>query len=192
MSDRDPAEIRRQFRDDHEFALAPLRAAVLANYESATKFAESGIKALFALNGGGLIALPTFAALFKTDLHGATALILCAAAGMFVLGLIGAALTCLCGYLSAMMATESTNHNVRAVSLKYSRHYQQISETPTIADEIKAVEDAVAKGEARFLQIRKLAVVFGAASLAAFTVGACLALWAFVPWATRWDVPMLS
>jgi len=92
MAERDPGEIfekyssiRERFRDDFEFAVAPLRADARANYEGALKFADSGIRALFGLNGGGLIALPAFAALFKTDMHAAAVWIVCAVA-MFVVG----------------------------------------------------------------------------------------------------------
>ena len=38
------------------------------NYDAALRWADAGIKALFGLNGGGLIALPAFAALFKVDM----------------------------------------------------------------------------------------------------------------------------
>jgi hypothetical protein len=42
---------RERFRDDYGFAVAPLREEARTNYEGALKFADSGIKAMFGLNG---------------------------------------------------------------------------------------------------------------------------------------------
>jgi len=184
MSERDPGEIlasiRQQFRDDYEFAIGPLRDDARANYEGALKFADSGIRALFGLNGGGLIALPAFAALFKTDMHAAAVWIVCAVVA-FVVGLTGAALTCLFGYMSAMNALEATHNILTATGTKYTRHYQQVPETPTTSGEIKAAEDAAARCTARGILLRRLAVVVSVASLLAFVIGACLAGWALAP-----------
>jgi hypothetical protein len=58
---------RDQFRTELEFASAPMRDTARANYEGAVKFADAAIKSTFALNGGGLVALPAFIALFKID-----------------------------------------------------------------------------------------------------------------------------
>jgi hypothetical protein len=185
MSARDPDELRRQFnddyesvrkqfRDDYEFAVGPLRDNVRANYEGALKFADSGIRTLFSLNGGGLIALPAFAALFKTDMHTAAVWIVSAMVA-FVIGLTSAALTSLFGYMSAMKSVEATHSLLSATGAKYARHYQQAPETTTIGDEIKASEEAAGQYTTRSIRLRTLAVAVSIFSLLAFIVGACLA-----------------
>jgi hypothetical protein len=184
MMGRDPGEIaasiRQQYRDDYEFAIGPLRDGARSNYEAALKFADSGIRALFGLNGGGLIALPAFAALFKTDMHAAAVWIVCAVVA-FVVGLTSAALTCLFGYMSAMTTLEATHNTLAATGTKYTRHYQQLPETPTTADEIKTAEDAAARLTTRSIRLRILAVALSIVSLLAFIIGACFAGWALSP-----------
>jgi hypothetical protein len=184
MTEREPVEtrasIRQQFREDFEFAIRPLRDDARINYEGAIKFADSGIKALFGLSGGGLIALPAFAALFKTDMKAATGWIV-AAAVMFVIGLIFAALTCLFGYLSGMKGGAAFNQSSTAAGIKYVRHYQQAPETPQTSAEIKAAEDAAARHTTWSNRLRAIAVGLSIASLAAFIIGAYLAGRALVP-----------
>ena len=120
VSERDPAEImasiREQFRDDYEFAMRPFRDILGANYDNAIKFAD-GIKALFSLNGGGLIALPAFATLFKPDMRTAAVWIGWAMVA-FVIGLVGAALTSLFGYKSAIEAVEATHNRLTAMGTR--------------------------------------------------------------------------
>jgi hypothetical protein len=122
--DMTPNEVRKQFRTELQFALGPIYETSRANYEGALKFADAAIKAVFALNGGGLIAFPAFIALFKIDaqLHARSII---AAGAIFVLGLICGALTTLFGYLSAMTAVESHRHLVDATTAKYAAIFQQ-------------------------------------------------------------------
>jgi hypothetical protein len=119
-----PNELREQFRTELQFAVGPMHESSRSNYEGALKFADAAIKAVFALNGGGLIAFPAFIALFKIDaqLHARSII---AAGAIFVLGLICGALTTLFGYLSAMTAVESHRHLVDATTAKYAAIFQQ-------------------------------------------------------------------
>jgi hypothetical protein len=179
----DPYANRDRFRVDHEFAVTPLREVARSNYDGALKFADSGIKALFGLNGGGLIALPAFAALFKTDMR-AVAVWVVAAMVMFVVGLICAALICFFGYVSAMKSVESAQNSMAATSAAYALHHQQINETPTLPAEINAAQTAAAQFAASAGRFRGFAVAAGVASLAAFIVAASLAGCALTPWAS--------
>jgi hypothetical protein len=54
----------------------------------ANEFAASALRAATYLNGGGLVALPTAAALFKIDLDGAGKFYLIAAGLCFIVGLV--------------------------------------------------------------------------------------------------------
>jgi hypothetical protein len=173
--------VRKQFREDHEFAIGPLRDKARSEYDGALKFADGGIRSLFSLNGGGLIALPAFVKLFETDMHGATAWFVGAAILMFVAGLIAAALVSLLGYFSAMKGNESAQLNMTAISTKYATHYGQIPETSTTEAGIKAAESTAKKHTARSILLRTIAVTSSVVSLVAFITGACLAAWALVP-----------
>src|SRR6516165_1550708 len=112
-------DMRAKYRTDLEFATAHLRADSRSNYESAVKLADAGIKSVFALNGGGLIALPAFIALFKVEPQLARNWIIGAGA-VFIAGLILAALTSLFGYLSAMIAHESVENSIQATGAIYA------------------------------------------------------------------------
>jgi hypothetical protein len=178
----DPYAPRERFRVDYQFAVSPLRDDARLNYDGALKFADSGIKALFGLNGGGLIALPAFATLFKTEIHAvlpwvATAMV------TFVVGLIAAALICFFGYVSAMKAVESALSSVIATSAAYALHHGQIDQTPNLPSEIQAASDAAKRLAASSMRFRGWAVAAGVLSLAAFIVAACSTLRALAPWA---------
>jgi hypothetical protein len=94
-------DAREQFRTELEFALMPLRDEKRANYDGALTFAEAAIKSAFALNGGGIVALPALTALLKIEPKPAATCII-VAVGAFVVGLVCAAATSFLGYLSAM------------------------------------------------------------------------------------------
>ena len=153
------------------------------NYDGALKFADSGIKALFGLNGGGLIALPAFAALFKTDTRAIAAWVI-ASMVLFVLGLVAAALICFFGYLSAMRAVEAAQNSANAYSAAYALHHQQVEDTPKLRNEIQAATDASVRWVASCNRFRTFAVTSGIVSLVAFVLAACCAGRALAPWAS--------
>ena len=119
---------REQFRSELEFASAPIRETLRLNYEGAIKFAEAGIKSSFALNGGGLIALPAFIALFKIDPEFASVWII-AAGTMFIVGLISAAVTSFLGYLSAIAGVHGLENRSAATMAKYAAIFKQLQAT---------------------------------------------------------------
>jgi len=177
MTERTPdeayASIRERFRDDYEFAIGPLRDGQRANFDAALKFADGGIKALFGLNGGGLIALPAFTALFKIDMQAAASLVL-AAGIIFVIGLVLAASTCLLGYLSAMQEMEAGSHRQTAAATRYATHYRQVPETPAAIEGIKSADARAARHTTWSIWLRKAAVATAICSLAAFIGAACI------------------
>jgi hypothetical protein len=163
-------DIRAKYRADLEFATNYLRADSRSNYESAVKFAEAGIKSAFALNGGGLIALPAFIALFNVNAQLARNTIIGAGA-VFVFGLIFAALTSLFGYLSAMIGHESIENTIQATGTVYAAAYQQ---QPTSAATVQSLEQRSKALSDRSVLLRNIAVAAVVASLLCFVVGALI------------------
>src|SRR5262249_31738 len=106
MTDQPDQRVREKFRADLEFMAAPVRESARLHYECAMKFADAGIKSLFTLNGGGLVALPAFIALLKIEPKQTASVWIIVAAAVFVFGLILAACTSLLGYFSAMAAVQ--------------------------------------------------------------------------------------
>jgi hypothetical protein len=186
VEESDPHADRERFRDEFQFSIAPLRdearinyEGALINHEGALKFADSGIKALFGLNGGGLIALPAFVALFKTDPH-AVAVWIAAAMVTFIIGLTAAAVVCLFAYLSAMTGVEALLASVGATNLKYALLYRQIPQEPTTVTEIQNAEQQVTRLAASGARQREIAVALSVISLLAFVIATCFAGWALV------------
>jgi hypothetical protein len=158
MSERD------QFRTEWQFATAPIREQALQNYQGALKFADAALKAVFALNGGGLIALPAFVALFKIDALAVRFGVIVAGA-IFIGGLVAAVIASLLGYLSAMTGVELSN--------------KQISKTSAIMEQKPAAEIATLEiAERAFFhrsqRQRKAAVVAGVVGLLDFIVGSVI------------------
>jgi hypothetical protein len=168
---------RRRFRDEHDFTIAPLRDEARTNYDGALKFADAGLKALFGLNGGGLIALPAFVALFKADPRSA-ALWIIAAMIAFVLGLTANAAACLFGYWSAMKAVEALNGASQSANIKYALHYKQLAAQPDFALQAQKLDQKAEKDFSKSSLLRRTAVTFCLTSLVAFIIGACFAGWA--------------
>lgn len=84
------------------------------NFESAVKFAEIAIKAAFTLNGGAMIALPAFAALFKVNVAAAQGY-MWASAIMLSFGLLVAWGVTLCAYLGSSVAEAGSNKMAQAM-----------------------------------------------------------------------------
>ena len=168
---------REQFRTELEFASAPTRETLRLNYEGAIKFAEAGIKSSFALNGGGLIALPAFIALFKIDPKFASVWII-AAGTMFIVGLISAAVTSFLGYLSAMAGVHSLENRSAATMAKYAAIFKQLQATqPVNLLELEGHIDTLMR---RSVRLRKCAVAAGTTSLIAFLGGAVISYWVLI------------
>jgi hypothetical protein len=163
-------DTRAKYRADLEFATNHLRDDSRSNYESAVKFADAGIKSTFALNGGGLIALPAFVALFKLDAQLASNWIISAGV-VFVLGLISAALTGLFGYLSAMLGHESFQETIQATGAKYAAAYQQ---QPVLAADVQAMEQRSKILSDRSTRLRNVALAAAVMSLLCFIIGAVI------------------
>jgi hypothetical protein len=163
-------DTRAKYRDDLTFATDHLRADSRSNYESAVKFADAGIKSAFALNGGGLIALPAFVALFKVDPQ-LTRNWIIGAGAVFVVGLICAALTSFFGYLSAMIAHESNEVSIQATGATYAAAYQQQPASPGTVQSLQQRSTTLAK---RTDKLRNVAVASAIASLICFVVAASI------------------
>ncbi len=165
----DATRIREQFRAELEFATAPMHADSRSNYDAATKYAEAAIKSVFALNGGGLLALPALITLFKIDLKPAAPWII-AAGAVFIAGLICAAFTSFLGYLSAMATVHSIEDQVTLQIVKHAETYQYKA-TPVDVQKLEQRRDRLA---GRSIFLRHAAVATGVVSLAAFIVGAVI------------------
>jgi hypothetical protein len=134
-----------------------------ANYDGALTFAEAAIKSAFALNGGGIVALPALTALLKIEPKPAATCII-VAVGAFVVGLICAAATSFLGYLSAMTNVHGLEQSARATIVRYASIFKQPLQTPIDVKETFLI--------ARSVKLRRAAVCTSVASLVAFIVGA--------------------
>ena len=162
----DPSD---KFRVDLEVITAPLRSNLQSNYETAIKFADGAIKSAFALNGGSLIGVPAFIALFKIDAKVAAVSIM-AAGAMFVVGLIFATLASLLGYLASMTGVRSINNSLRATISGYETAYRQTASTANV----QALEQRARTLFDRSIWLRRLGIGAGAASLTSFVIGAAI------------------
>ena len=162
----DPSD---KFRVELEVITAPLRSNLQSNYEAAIKFADGAIKSAFALNGGSLIGVPAFIALFKIDAKVAAVSIM-AAGAMFVVGLIFATLASLLGYLASMTGVRSINNSLRATISGYETAYRQTASTANV----QALEQRARTLFDRSIWLRRLTVGAGAASLTSFVIGAAI------------------
>jgi hypothetical protein len=167
-----PGDLRGTFREEMEFATAAARTSQAENYQGALKFADAGIKALFGLNGGGLVALPAFLALFKADVRAAAGWVL-ASAALFVIGLIAASLTTLLGYLSAMAAVESAWEQLNRTGAEYARAYQQ-AVRPVTDEELAGMQQAIDRQHRLSIRLRTGAVVCAVIGLVTFVIAAVL------------------
>ena len=180
MSDEPPkpqVTARELFRTEWEFAAAPYRSDARMNYESAIKFANAGIKSLFTLNGGGLIALPAFIALFDVDRKKAAFWIIVTAV-VYIVGLVGAALSSLLSYISAMAMSESMVLVQEALMWKYADLFEQTP--PAKPPDIPAIEARSNALSRRSIYLRMTAVLLAFASLLAFIVGAAFSMYMLI------------
>jgi hypothetical protein len=154
-------------RDDMEIALRPLFEHLRMSYEASTKFAEQGIKSGFILNGGALVLLSGFTAVFKVN---PTSVVtgLVGAALAFMVGLTASCVTCFFAYRNAKAEMHVATHRIAATTLVH------LAKDPENDPLIKNQRDSEHVWLLRARRGFRCAVSFGLASLVAFIAGALL------------------
>lgn len=138
------------------------------NFVSAMRFADQLVRGGLALNGGALIALPPFAALFKVNPQVAFISLGCAAVA-FVIGLFAAGLVSGFGYLGA---TAMMNSSLSRIDFD---RYSKTSGDLHLMKEAQAVVDAEFKSSKKFELWAKIA---GVVTLVSFAIGSVCSAWA--------------
>jgi hypothetical protein len=106
MTDSDHDERRQRYLADYKDTVDRHRAGALFYEKRAVDFANSALKVLTYLNGGGLIAIPATVGLFHADPKDVRVLLLCAAAA-FIAGLVLVAIAQACAFFVMARRSES-------------------------------------------------------------------------------------
>jgi hypothetical protein len=116
-------------RAELDFAIRPQIEHLRMNYEASTKFADQAIRSGFTLNGGGLVLLSGFAALFRVDptLVGKEIALTVLS---FIFGLVCACLTSFWAYRSARAGVDIANHRIAGTTLIHLRPDKQAGQDP--------------------------------------------------------------
>ncbi|MDE2029089.1 MAG: hypothetical protein KGI97_00835 [Alphaproteobacteria bacterium] len=181
-------EALRIFLEQWETDTRPVHEMLLKSWDNGHAFAKLTIQTMFFLNGGALIAFPTFAKLanvvFAEHLHLSLASIF-----SFIIGLICIAVTSLLAYFTC--ANQSNMlvwiQEVRKLDLHCARDPQEkTGQWKTKKDE--AMEN-VKKEEKKLKRILWITIIIGLFSLFAFITGSCLAAYIL---ATAGHAPITS
>jgi hypothetical protein len=174
-------QAREDARAEMEFALRPQIEHLRMSYDASTKFADHAIRSGFVLNGGGLVLLSGFAALFKVD---PTVVVKQIAVTMFafIVGLVCASVTAFLAYRSVRAGVDIASHRIAGTTLIHLQGNKHVGDRMS-EPKVKAQYDAAARLQSRAARDGKLAVIFGFAGLASFVCGVVVGGWTLM--ATR-------
>jgi hypothetical protein len=162
-------ELEKQARENLEYALRPQVEHLRMNYDASTRFAEQAIKSGFLLNGGAIVVLSGFAALFKVNPKSAAVGLVCTALA-FIFGLVAACITCFFAYRSARHSVEVANHRLTGTLLV---HLNRKAGSEVVDERnVKAQYDGANSQASLAIRDTKWAVVFGIMGLVVFVLGA--------------------
>jgi hypothetical protein len=172
-------ELETQARGNLEYAIRPQVEHLRMNYDASTRFAEQAIKSGFLLNGGAIVVLSGFAALFKVDTASATARLgLVSTALAFIFGLVAACITCFFAYRSAKRSVDVANHRLAGTVLS---HLNRKAGTDALKEPtVKAQYDAASAQESQATRDTICALIVGVIGLVAFVFGALLGAWTLI------------
>jgi len=163
-------------RAELDFVIRPQIEHLRMSYDASTKFADQAIKSGFALNGGGLVLLSGFAALFKVDPTLAVKEIV-VTVSLLISGLICASVTSFLAYRSARVGVDIANHRIAGSTLIHLNAGKQPDADPFSDPRVKSQYDAAARLQSDATRDAKLAVRVGLVGLAAFVFGALIGGW---------------
>ena len=166
-------ELEKQARENLEYAIRPQVEHLRMNYDASTKFAEQAIKSGFLLNGGAIVVLSGFAALFKVNPKSAAVGLVCTALA-FIFGLVAACITCFFAYRSARHLVEVANHRLAGTLLS---HLNRKASSDVVDEQKKAQYDGANSHAWLATRDTKCAVVSGITGLVLFVLGALIGGW---------------
>ncbi len=146
------------------------------NYQAALGYAAQAIKAGFALNGGALIAIPTFASLLKIDPATSSQKILYALI-VFTFGLLLAWFTSIVAYFSTRYAEESWSNLYHGTRLDYILAWGQSPQAPPTPQAIKKFKDDSVRESRIATRLNTVATIIGMGSVVSFVVGCFLSFY---------------
>ncbi|MFQ5853518.1 MAG: hypothetical protein ACE5JU_23415 [Candidatus Binatia bacterium] len=174
---RQDLERRRTYLEHYKAELEPQYRYSVESDRASVGFAQSGIRSMYILNGGALIALPAFHTLLK-DSPTYTSESLMWSAGAFVIGLLFSGVTSLLAYLAQSATTEAVSRAItwRTISVNETYWPRDQATKPTADEEIDAEKKKERQWRRRFVWFAWLGVGSSVAALAAFVAGAVTAL----------------
>jgi len=166
---------RNAFLDQWRTELAPIDAMIALGTQSATKFALTGLRSGYLLNGGALIALPAFIEIFNKFKPGDTVLTEFMAIP-FVIGLIASAIANFLGYKCVNTAVTAQEELRSWRSLQVTQLYFPSKDKVSTAKKVKLSKD---KCDVLFRKTRneeKIGIIFFISSLSFFVIGVIYSL----------------
>lgn len=170
---RQDLERRRTYLEHYKAELEPQYRYSVESDRASVGFAQSGIRSMYILNGGALVALPAFHALLKESPTYTSEPLLWAALA-FVIGLALSGITSLLAYLAQSAVSEAVSHVIswRAISVNESYWPREEGKKPTAVEEIDAEKKQAKRWRKRFNWFAWPGVACAAAALTAFVFGA--------------------
>ncbi|HVA13482.1 MAG TPA: hypothetical protein VNF99_09550 [Stellaceae bacterium] len=151
-------------RPMHEHAVEMARAAI--------GFAQGALRTAFLLNGGALIALPTFSAIFRAGTKSIAAL-LGASIGCFVAGLVACVLAHLFTFFTTSAAAQNRDAKVELQKININLQHKRV--TPEAAEAAHKAQEAIrAKQDHNTKRWEKAAFISLFGSIVLFSIGAVL------------------
>jgi hypothetical protein len=164
----------RVFLQRWEVDVRPIHEIQERSREMSHSYSKMGIQTMFLLNGGAVIAFPTFAKLADVKFADHSTLAL-SSVGAFVFGLIFIAMTTISAFFTMDADARAALHWSEMVKSNLNWE-QDPQKSKKDWDAIRAAAEANRSRYGRHTQVwRMLAVAFAFGSCAAFSVGAILA-----------------
>jgi len=164
---------RRLFLDEWETGVTSLDEEGRSLNSGAIKFAISGLRSLFLLNGGGVVVLPAYVVLFKVSVDKISQDLVVAALA-FVVGLVLAAVANITAYFTMVQQVENTWYRREKAAHELEKAYWGSGVTQKSStnerDQIdfpRVIKRTAVVSEA----LRWAAIALAIASLGAFLVG---------------------
>lgn len=166
-------ERRSAFLVEFRTSLEPVERVAGREAEGALQHALLGIRTVYLLNGGGLVAIPAILKIISNDPLPGT--FLAWAAGVFILGVLFNALANLNGYVAFLSAFEAANLDQHARAKSVEGHYYPPKDmTKHQADVLQHEIDAEKKRKCAYQRSQR-GLIAWVLSLISFFVGVILA-----------------
>ena len=168
-------ESHRTFLQSWQIQVAPIHEEQERSRELGAGYAQVGIKSMFILNGGALVALPAFVKMAGTGLATETAFFASSVAS-FVIGLVLITVTTLFAYLSLDAEVAALRRRGNVLRLDLIKGCNPVAFTKDQEQERHENEEGREKFGDLASQFTKVAVGLAIASLVAFIAGAVIGI----------------